>query len=261
MLTHGLSRTREYMAAASRRCRERYGAREVVELPETKLCRKCSTVKPATDFHRKKTNRDGLQSWCKVCTPRQMNRPTRTVEERQASHFWSRYKLRMADIARMIVAQNNTCALCPKTFGRFVVDHDAITKRVRGLLCHGCNAKIRAIDDGTYYGYAVAYLVSGSAHGWEPIGKRSGGGCLRRAAKMLPKVLAAQGGRCGICESIVAARWVLDHEWSTGRIRGVLCQRCNIYLPAVEDENWRRAALDYVFEEVDWRTGSMTRRD
>lgn len=33
----------------------------------TKICRRCNTVKPITDFYRRISSSDGLRSWCKQC--------------------------------------------------------------------------------------------------------------------------------------------------------------------------------------------------
>lgn len=41
------------------------------------------------------------------------------------------------------------------------------------------------------------------------------------------QLLDAQGGVCAICGKVATGRWHLDHEHGTGRIRGVLCSRCN----------------------------------
>jgi hypothetical protein len=60
-------------------------------------------------------------------------------------------------------------------------------------------------------------------------------------------LIAAQGGRCGICENTFGAerrRWpCIDHDHTTGRIRGVLCHACNIGIGKLGDtaEALRRA--------------------
>lgn len=56
-------------------------------------------------------------------------------------------------------------------------------------------------------------------------------------------LLAAQGGRCGICKTDkpvanrggLANGWCVDHDHSTGKIRGVLCQGCNTGLGSFRD--------------------------
>lgn len=55
-----------------------------------------------------------------------------------------------------------------------------------------------------------------------------GRGALRRRA-LKPELLAVQGGRCGICgcKEPTSQGWHADHDHSTGRLRGVLCSRCN----------------------------------
>lgn len=47
--------------------------------------------------------------------------------------------------------------------------------------------------------------------------------------EVFDKILESQGGKCAICRGINKAdkQMHLDHDHSTGKIRGVLCQRCN----------------------------------
>ena len=51
-------------------------------------------------------------------------------------------------------------------------------------------------------------------------------------------MLAAQGGRCAICQTIQPerGRWYVDHCHATGRIRGILCRVCNTGLGAFRDD-------------------------
>lgn len=62
-------------------------------------------------------------------------------------------------------------------------------------------------------------------------------------------LLAAQGGGCGICGRLPRDDIALhvDHDHTTGRIRGLLCFRCNNALGDFEDDPDRlSAALGYL---------------
>lgn len=53
-----------------------------------------------------------------------------------------------------------------------------------------------------------------------------------------------QDGMCVLCEHRQAE--VVDHDHETGKVRGLLCHRCNTILHEVEDSEWLERALEYV---------------
>ena len=63
-----------------------------------------------------------------------------------------------------------------------------------------------------------------------------------------------QGGRCAICGQPERARsrdgeiqrLAIDHDHKTGKVRGLLCYKCNVRLGAAEDKPWLKRALDYL---------------
>lgn len=57
----------------------------------------------------------------------------------------------------------------------------------------------------------------------------------------------AQGGVCAICEGVLGRdRFThIDHDHSTGRVRGLLCARCNGLMKGVDDPDWLSRALAY----------------
>lgn len=63
-------------------------------------------------------------------------------------------------------------------------------------------------------------------------------------------MLAAQDGRCAICRTDAPGgrgSWHVDHEHATGRVRGLLCHRCNLMLGNAQDDPARlRAAVEYL---------------
>ena len=52
------------------------------------------------------------------------------------------------------------------------------------------------------------------------------------------RMLAGQHGRCAICERKPGKRALcVDHEHKTGRLRGLLCSRCNQALGKLNDNH------------------------
>jgi hypothetical protein len=65
-----------------------------------------------------------------------------------------------------------------------------------------------------------------------------------------------QGGLCAICKGSdprrgKSTRLFVDHDHETGRVRGLLCHRCNVALGGFSDDIARlRAAANYLEEGV-----------
>lgn len=57
-------------------------------------------------------------------------------------------------------------------------------------------------------------------------------------------MLAAQGGVCALCrrDPKLKKRFSVDHDHMTGRIRGLLCMRCNTAIGHLLDEPGRALA-------------------
>jgi len=73
--------------------------------------------------------------------------------KRLEAHYVKEYNITLADYDAMYEEQKGKCAICgstnPKTpkNGRFCVDHDHVTGKVRGLLCSSCNRGIGLLQD------------------------------------------------------------------------------------------------------------------
>ena len=63
------------------------------------------------------------------------------------------------------------------------------------------------------------------------------------------ELLADQGGGCAICETTEPGgkNWHVDHDHETGKVRGILCVRCNAGIGMLDDSPERlEVALDYL---------------
>jgi predicted nucleic acid-binding Zn ribbon protein len=76
----------------------------------------------------------------------------------------ARYQMQPGDYDALLLAQGGRCAICGADEaggkgGRFHVDHNHATGRVRGLLCHGCNLGIGMLrDDPDVMRAAIRYV-------------------------------------------------------------------------------------------------------
>ena len=64
-------------------------------------------------------------------------------------------------------------------------------------------------------------------------------------------LFVAQGRACAVCKSVYPGRktghWSTDHDHTTGKVRGILCNGCNMALGQAKDDPQRlRALADYL---------------
>lgn len=79
---------------------------------------------------------------------------------------------------------------------------------------------------------------------------------LRDAARpYYDAMLAAQGGKCGICGRPAtpgARRFNIDHDHKEMYVRGILCTRCNKWLWTFVDLGILEAATAYIARGPEW---------
>jgi len=60
------------------------------------------------------------------------------------------YGITLGEYNRILIAQGNVCAICKSSYNgkkKFFVDHNHVTGKVRGLLCHKCNILLGGAND------------------------------------------------------------------------------------------------------------------
>lgn len=61
------------------------------------------------------------------------------------------------------------------------------------------------------------------------------------------KMLADQGGVCAICGE-VPKKLRVDHNHKTGKVRGILCHRCNLMIAGIEESEFYERAIAYLMQ-------------
>lgn len=133
-----------------------------------KVCTKCKETKYVSLFFKSAQNKSGYGSWCKECkcsSNKNYNRLNKEkVNARTKAYAQARpemiRKMRLKHTYGMTIdqydclrkLQNYSCALCgshesKNLKAKLYVDHDHVTSKVRGLLCHLCNSALGKFKD------------------------------------------------------------------------------------------------------------------
>ncbi len=146
-----------------------------------KECTGCHEVKPVADFCRSKKTKDGRACQCRACRSEYGQRPEvkarkralwekhrgepeqrRRCAERTRKYVLKReYGLTEDDYNSLWEAQHGRCLICGTGLRlvRAHIDHDHVTGRVRGILCHCCNLGLGHFrDNPDLLEKAAAYL-------------------------------------------------------------------------------------------------------
>lgn len=129
-----------------------------------KRCSFCKKTKPLSEFSKDRNRIDGHRGCCKSCIKadhqsergRAVNRKAlakynKTPKGKQANwrlYLRSNYGVSVEEYNRMFTIQAGCCGICGKhqsvnqNGNALSVDHNHITKQVRGLLCGTCNRAI-----------------------------------------------------------------------------------------------------------------------
>lgn len=179
----------------------------------TKRCYVCKQDKDRNEFAKANKARDGLQSSCKQCSNL---RHQRLRDERRPN--------RVRQGAYYILPEQKRCPKCGRTLP---IDHFALREDGRRPVarCRECIQKVhqewsdRNPHASRYRNLKVKY------------------GITREEYEELEK---KQQGLCGICgkpERSNRSKYLsVDHNHTTGKVRGLLCFACNTALGKMEED-------------------------
>lgn len=287
---------------------------------DVRCCTLCSETKPLTPEHFIQRVNGSYTLRCRACSARLKAQTTDSQREKARAHAKEYYHANKASrraakkawdsvnrahvrkkhlnaqskyihgITRQqyesrLSAQGNRCAICstdqPGGCGRFHLDHDHTTGRLRGFLCSRCNQGLgRFLDNPDLFEAAAEYVERHATSPtplpvgvveWvpprlprdartDPVWRAANSELYRRlmlrwrikssygiTLGQYEAKLAEQGGRCGLCRTAdpgAKGAFHLDHDHVTGRIRDFLCVRCNHGLGYFKDsaQNLRASA-------------------
>ena len=129
-----------------------------------KICSKCRTEQPLTEFHKSSSHKDGLNAQCRTCfnatRRKNLNRDVDRARAREWYHknkqkvrekqMFSKYGLTVEQYNSKLNQQSNQCKICEKIMDGLrepAIDHCHNTGNVRDLLCANCNAALGLLQD------------------------------------------------------------------------------------------------------------------
>ena len=124
------------------------------ETMDTKYCPRCKKIKCLVDFHFCKTGTKFAQGTCIKCSSK----------DRKENGMFHKFGITLKQYNKILEKQNSGCKICgtkiPGGQGRFHIDHDHSTGKIRGLLCHLCNTGLGQFkDDIEILAAAIRYLI------------------------------------------------------------------------------------------------------
>ena len=129
-----------------------------------KKCYECGETKPLESFIKNVACRDGWAGKCKTCAKQysakwaaqnpkagkswRAKNPDRKRLHDRSSKLKALYGINVDQYDKMVYDQGGRCLVCKeiplskKGKVGLHVDHDHLSGRIRGLLCHGCNVAL-----------------------------------------------------------------------------------------------------------------------
>lgn len=100
----------------------------------------------AREYQHRRTPAQNAES----CRRYQQSHKEKIKVAQRRKHLRLKFGLTLEDFDRMLASQGYVCAICfTDNWGAHgpMVDHDHVTGKIRGILCHKCNLGIGHLDD------------------------------------------------------------------------------------------------------------------
>ena len=132
---------------------------------DTKRCSKCEVTKTIDGYHKSKSTHDGFYPYCKDCACAYRSQWAKDNPERvRATNRKNLYGITPEEYTNLMARQCGMCAVCQCWLAdlpakQVHIDHNHDTGKVRGVLCHSCNAMIGHARESIKHLYSAAYYL------------------------------------------------------------------------------------------------------
>ena len=217
------------------------------ETGDEKKCSKCGEVKSWTEFYKDKNAKSGLRSQCRVCMSANLKareaRPGIYVAEKRCTAC-GKVKARTAFNKDGVVKTKlkGQCKECIAAFNRTRAARPGI--HIKEKTCSRCGI-VKAREAFSVHNQARDKLTSECKVCLADSRRRRNYGLSQTEYEELQRRYPV----CPICHNEFkgAKEPCVDHEHTTGTVRGLLCHRCNRALGGFMDDISRlQAAVDYL---------------
>lgn len=200
-----------------------------------KRCPKCGETKPFTEYHRNRSNKDGLSSECKACACAR----TKSYNDLHRSEINAKRRTTVYKLKGRKLKPGDGLKYCPGCDSVLPVDNfyeDAHRYDRRAAICRECSRK-RGREYYPRSNWRGKYLLR----------------VYGITETEYDSLFTAQNGVCKICGNPQQPRkrscglLAVDHDHTTGAIRGLLCDKCNRGLGHFDDSpDLLARAIEYV---------------
>ena len=193
-----------------------------------KRCTKCGVEKDISEFWKEKTHKDGRRSWCKDCD-REKGKRWRKLNpkrKRELHKNWrTKNKIKLTKKKKIFYQKNKDKILAQKK------DH---YNKNREKVLEQCkkyregNKKIMRKRKSKYYFNNKDKIKDYTLRKYYDI-----------SLEDYKKILKKQNDRCAICErpsKYHKKDFFVDHNHKTGKVRGLLCTKCNFALGQFDED-------------------------
>jgi len=111
----------------------------------------CEYKKTEKYFHKNKTTKDGLHSWCKKCRKKYYQEQKEQARKNHHKCSLKKNNLTQKEYENIFIEQNGRCVICGSEFEKPPdKDHNHKTGKFRGLLCNRCNKVLGSVKDNIF---------------------------------------------------------------------------------------------------------------